>query len=133
MSAEPVERVRITSPRTVAARPRPRRSNAAEIDAQTRLGEVYVQSLIRTQLRLAAYVVLLLAGTLGVLPLVLEALPLGRFHVLGVPLPWVLLGVLVYPWLLLLAWWYVRRAERNEAAFEDLLEHRADPAGEAGP
>jgi hypothetical protein len=124
---EPLERVRITSPRTVAARSRARRSNASEIDALTRLGEVYVQSLMRAQLRLAAYVVIALAVTLGGLPLVFSLLPVGRVHLLGVPLPWLLLGVAVYPWLLVLGWWYVRRAERNEAAFEDLVERPEQP------
>lgn len=126
MSDEPIARVRITSPRTLAARSRTRRSNAAEIDAQTRLGEVYVQSLMRAQLRLAGYVVLFLAATLGLLPVLFRVLPVSHVHLFGVPLPWLLLGVVVYPWLLLLAWWYVRRAERNEAAFIDLVDRRED-------
>jgi hypothetical protein len=124
MTDEPLPRVRVASPRTVGARSRSRRSNAAEIDALTRLGEVYVQSLMRAQLRLAAYVVLMLAGTLGVLPLLFRLLPVADVHLLGVPLPWLVLGVAVYPWLIGLAWWYVRRAERNEAAFEDLVDPR---------
>lgn len=127
MTDEPIPRVRITSPRTSAARSRARRSNAAEIDELTRLGEVYVQSLIRAQLRLAGYVVLLLAATLGLLPVAFRVLPVGRVHVLGVPLPWLLLGVAVYPWLLWLARWYVRRAERNEDAFEDLVKRQDQP------
>jgi hypothetical protein len=126
VSDEPIARVRITSPRTLAARSRRRRSNAAEIDALTRLGEVYVRSLMRAQLRLAGYVVLVLAASVGLLPLLFRILPVSRLHLLGVPLPWLLLGVLVYPWLLLLAWWYVRRAERNETAFVDLVERRED-------
>ena len=127
MTDEPIPRVRITSPRTSAARSRARRSNAAEIDELTRLGEVYVQSLIRAQLRLAGYVVLLLAATLGLLPVAFRVLPVGRLHVVGVPLPWLLLGVAVYPWLLWLARWYVRRAERNEDAFEDLVKRQDQP------
>jgi hypothetical protein len=127
VSDEPAPRVRITSPRTSRTRPGPRRSNASEIDALTRLGEVYVDSLMRAQLRLAGYVVLALALTLGVLPVALRRLPLGQVHVLGAPLPWLVLGIGVYPWLLALAWWYVRRAERNEAAFEDLLERPGEP------
>jgi hypothetical protein len=127
VSDEPHPRVRVTGPRTVAARHRTRRSNAAEIDELTSLGEVYVQSLMRAQLRLAAYVVALLAVTLGALPLLLRLVPVSHVHVLGVPLPWLLLGVAVYPWLLWLAWWYVRRAERNEAAFVDLVERRDAP------
>jgi hypothetical protein len=33
----------------------------------------------------------------------------------------------VYPWLLWLARWYVRRAERNEDAFEDLVKRQDRP------
>ncbi len=123
----PTERVRITSPRTVAVRSRARRSNAAEIDELTRLGEVYVQSLMRAQLRLAAYVVVALVLSLGSLPLLFRLVPDADLHVLGVPLAWLLLGFAVYPWLLVLAWWYVRRAERNEAAFEDLVDRPESP------
>jgi hypothetical protein len=127
MSDGTPERVRITSPRTEAVRSRTRRSNAAEIDELTRLGEVYVQSLIRAQLRLASYVVIALVLTLGSLPLLFRLVPGADRHVFGVPLSWILLGFAVYPWLLVLAWWYVRRAERNEAAFEDLVDRPESP------
>lgn len=126
MTEQPATRVRITSPRTRAARSRTRRSNAAEIDALTRLGEVYVQSLVRAQLRLAVAVVVTLSATVGLLPVLFRVLPLDDVRLLGLPLPWLLLGVVVYPWLLVLAWWYVRRAERNEAAFVDLVERQED-------
>ena len=43
-------------------------------------------------------------------------------HVLGLPLPWLLLGVLVYPALVVGAWLYIRQAERNEAEFSDLVQ-----------
>ena len=43
-------------------------------------------------------------------------------HVLWIPLAWVLLGVLVYPWLLLLGVRFVRSAERNERDFVLLLQ-----------
>lgn len=123
MSDRAGERVRITSPRTGTTRSRSRRSNAAEIDAQTRLGEVYVQSLIRSQLRLALTVVLMLGVTVGLLPVLFAVSPaVRRAHLLGVPVPWLLLGAGVYPYLIWLAWWSVRRAERNEQAFEDLVE-----------
>ena len=127
MSGGPTERVRITSPRTVAVRSRARRSNVSEIDELTRLGEVYVQSLMRAQLRLASYVVVALVLTLGSLPLLFRLVPSADRHVFGVPLSWFLLGFAVYPWLLVLAWWYVRRAERNEAAFEDLFDRPESP------
>ncbi len=98
---------------------------ASEIDAQTQLGEIYVRSLIRTQLRLALGVVAVLGGTLGMLPLLFELVPwTRRVLVVGIPLPWVLLAGVVYPFLISLAWFYVRRAERNERSFRDLVGPR---------
>lgn len=113
-------RVRVTAPQRAV---RPRRSTDTEIDDQSPIGEVYMRSLIRAQLRLAASVLGVLALTVGALPLAFRHLP-GVFEVrlLGVPLSWVLLGFLVYPWLALLAWWYVRSAERNERAFTQVVE-----------
>lgn len=114
-----------------------RRRNAApdvaamsqEIDAQSMLGEALLRSLMRTQLRLAAVVLVLLAATLGSLPLLFDLVPaIRRLHVLGIPLPWLLLGVLVYPVLLGLGWFYVRYAERIEAGFVRLLSDRTEPA-----
>lgn len=115
----PSERVRVQ-----------RRRNAApdvaamsqEIDAQSQLGDALLRSLMRAQLRLAAVVLLLLGTTLGSLPLVFDVAPaVRRVHVLGIPLPWLLLGVLVYPVLLGLGWFYMRSAERNEAGFVRLI------------
>ena len=47
---------------------------------------------------------------------------LGRVTVLGVPLPWLLLGALAYPFLVAVGWRYVRGAERNERDFAELVE-----------
>lgn len=119
MSETPPPRVRVTSPR--AGHPR-RTTVASEIDAQSELGEVYMRSLMRSQLRLALGTVLVLSSTVGALPLVFNVFPAVRHaHLFGLPLPWLLLGFLVYPVLLLLAWSYVRRAERNEESFRDLV------------
>ncbi len=121
---QPPRRVRVTSPRTGATRTRVT-SVASEIDAQTRLGEVYVTSLIRSQLRLAVGVLLALALTLGALPLLFHLVPaIGRFEVLGVPAPWLLLTVVASTEIIALGWLYVRQAERNEENFSDLLEGR---------
>jgi len=115
-------RVRVTSPRTSASRPRPATA-ASEIDAQTRLGEIYISSLVRAQLRLASLVI----GAIGVfvagLPLLFWLVPsLTEKFVFGMPLPWVLLGFAVYPFLLATGWLYVRAAERNERDFTDVVE-----------
>jgi hypothetical protein len=95
---------------------------ASEIDAQSPVGEIYMRSLMRSQLKLALGVVLMLVASVGSLPLLFERSPsLRRAHLLGVPVPWLLLGFGVYPVLLALAWFYVRRAERNESAFHDMV------------
>jgi hypothetical protein len=112
-------RVRVTGPRTGHVR---RVSITSEIDAQSEVGEIYMRSLMRSQLKLALGVVVLLAGSVGSLPLVFELSPAVRHaHLLGVPVPWLVLGFGVYPVLIALAWFYVRRAERNEAAFRDMV------------
>jgi hypothetical protein len=114
------ERVRITSPRTTAGRPR-RVVVTEEIDAQTAIGEVYLRSLMRSQLRLAVWVLGLLAVTLGGLPLLFAIVPDSRqWDLLGVPFPWLALGLLVYPALVGAGWWYVRQAERTDARFAEL-------------
>ena len=117
------ERVRVTSPRTTSGRRRPPPSAAHEIDAQSQVGEVYLRSLLRAQLRLAVVVVVLLAVLVGGLPLVFWLLPqVTEQRLLGMPVAWGLLGFLVYPVLVAIGWWYVRAAERNERAFTDVVE-----------
>jgi putative solute:sodium symporter small subunit len=121
-SAPRPERVVVTSPRVGRRRPT---TIASEIDAQTTVGEVYMRSLMRIQLRLALAVVGLLAVTVGMLPLLFRVSPGVRHaHLLGVPLPWLLLGAGVYPVILVLAVLYVRRAERIEADFSDMVDRR---------
>jgi hypothetical protein len=118
----PPRRVRITSPRTTAGRQR-RVDVTSEIDAQTRLGEIYMSSLMRAQLRLAALVIAAVLLLAGGLPLSYWLFPsLDHVRVLGMPLAWVVLGFAVYPVLVLLAWFYVRAAERNERDFADMVE-----------
>ena len=118
MTSTPPERVRVTGPsrrRTPVAR-------TSDIDDETRLGGVYLGSLLREQLRLALGILVVLALLIGSLPLAFHVWPhLGAIHLLGVPLAWWLLGVLVYPTLLGLGWAYVRRAERNERDFAELV------------
>lgn len=117
-------RVRVTSPLVGAARrSSTRRPATREIDEQTGIGEVYMRSLLRIQLRLALTVLGATAVLLGGLPLLFAAAPtIADTRVLGVPLRWLLLGVLVYPLLWLACRSYVRQAERNEAEFTELLE-----------
>ncbi len=122
MSEEtPPPRVRVTGPtrRTAGRAPLPR---AREIDAATEVGDIYLASLLREQARLAALVVVTVFGVLGAVPLAFHLWPsLAERHALGMPLAWLVLGVGVYPFLLVLGWAYVRRAERNESDFAALV------------
>ncbi|TYC18949.1 DUF485 domain-containing protein [Actinomadura syzygii] len=123
-------RVLVTGPRTRAVR-RPRYPVTREIDEQTGLGEAYMRSLIRTQLRLAAGLCLVLGAVAFGLPLLFEVFPAVREQeVLGAPLPWVLLGGLIYPWFVGVGWWYVRQAERNEDDFAELVDRSERSAAE---
>ncbi len=124
-STDPEVRVRVTGPWSGQRR---RTSVASEIDARTELGDVYMRSLVRSQLRLAVGTTVVLAGTVGLLPLGFWLIePLQQTRIGGVPLAWWILGLVVYPWLVVLAVSYVRRAERNEAAFRELVDSREPP------
>lgn len=123
MAAVP-RRVSVTSPFTTAARER-RRAATQEIDDQTGVGDAYMQSLMRTQLRLALIVLGVLGAVIGVLPLLFAVIPQVReAEIAGFPLPWVVLGVLVYPVFVAIGWFYIRQAERTEHEFSDLIERR---------
>jgi hypothetical protein len=123
VSEQPPRRVRIESPRRSTVRAPTGPAVSREIDEQTHVGEVYMRALLRTQLRLALGVCLTFAVLLGVLPMLFVLQPsVSEVHVLGLPLPWLVLGVLVYPALITGAWFYVRAAERNEQDFVELVE-----------
>ena len=119
------KRVRITSPRRGAARRGPTRPATTEIDEQTGLGKVYIAALLRAQLRLTVSVLVAVAVGLGILPLLFLAVPATHELRIGlVPVPWIILGVLVYPVVALAALYYVRHAEAIERDFADLLDRR---------
>lgn len=120
MTQGPPERVRVSGP---PRRTASRRARTRDIDDQTLLGTVLMESLLRSQLRLAAVVLLPLAVVAVGLPLAFHLWPaLGDWRILGLPIAWLVLGGLIYPFLLLLGWTYVRRAERNEQDFAELLD-----------
>lgn len=126
-------RVRVTSPRTASATRRTPRPVTTEIDAQTELGEVYIRSLLRTQLRLAAGVLTLVAIGIGGLPLLFRFAPrLADVPLLGMPLAWGMLGFVVYPVLVVLGWLFVRGAEANERTFAAMVGEPDTASGERG-
>jgi hypothetical protein len=127
VSERPPERVRVTGPpRRRTTRPdRPRRS---QIDDATLVGEIYLTSLLREQLRLGLTGLAVVVLGLGIWPLLFWLSPdLAEVRLLGFPLPWVVIGFAVYPFLWLVGWWFVRAAERNEEDFAALVETRERP------
>ncbi|MFI0235944.1 hypothetical protein [Streptomyces sp. NPDC016845] len=116
--SEPRRQVVTGEPRTVhGATGPPGLRTQGEIDEQTPLGAAYVRSLMRSQLRAATAAFAVLALPVAVLPLFFGALR-------NTAVEWLVLGVGCYPFLTLIAWWYVRRAERNERDFADLVRGR---------
>lgn len=122
--SRPPERVRVTRTRRNVQSEYPR-TVREEITGDSRLGATYVSSLIRAQLQLTLGVIAAGLMTLGALPLIFALVPPVRsLSVLGVPLAWPVLGVVVYPVIVLVARWYTRAGERLEAEFNDLVSRR---------
>jgi len=128
-------RVRVTAPRSVtpnSVTPNSTpigtalnggRSAAASLDAEeeTDAGQLFVRSLIRSQLRLGLVVALGFLLIMLSFPLMLGLVPgLADSTIAGLPFDWVLLGAGIYPVIGLSAWLYVRTAARNEARYRDL-------------
>ncbi|CAL99471.1 hypothetical protein A8924_0504 [Saccharopolyspora erythraea NRRL 2338] len=94
-----------------------------ELEEQTSVGEFLVRHLMKVQMRSA----LLLAGfallVLLSLPALFYALPsLGDTVWFGMHVSWLVLGVLPYPFLVLVGYLCVRVAERHERDFIHMVE-----------
>lgn len=134
-------RVRVTAPRSVtpnsvtpnSATPNSTAANSAalnggrsaaasrEAEEETDAGQLFVRSLIRSQLRLGLVVALGFLLIMLAFPLMLGLVPgLADSTIAGLPFDWVLLGAGIYPVIGLSAWLYVRTAARNEARYRDL-------------
>jgi hypothetical protein len=112
MDSDAPKRTRVVLGEVAARRAR------ADLDDQAAVGEALVRGLMRAQLALALRLSLVVLAGLGVLPLLFVVAPsVAGVTVAGVELPWLLLGVASFPFLLLVGWAYVRWAERNEQDF----------------
>jgi hypothetical protein len=118
----PPQRVRVTSSRR-GATPMHSRPVSRDLDEQTELGDVYLDGLMRAQLRLSVAVIALTVVGLAALPITLTLVPATRtITVVGLPFPWLVLGIAVYPAAWFLARWYTRQAERIEQDFADVVD-----------
>jgi hypothetical protein len=94
-----------------------------DIQEGTGVGELLRSNLIGSQLAVALRFAVGAGLTLGLLPLLFAFFPeIGLIDVFGLRLPWLLLGFLVYPFLLGLGWWHTRTAERVEQNFADHVQ-----------
>jgi hypothetical protein len=115
------QRVRVVLGEVAARRP-PADPARADLAEQTPVGEALVKGLVRAQLALALRLSLVVLAGLGALPLLFAVAPgVGRATFLGVNLPWLLLGLLSFPFLVGVGWAYVRWAERNEDDFTAVI------------
>lgn len=106
-----------------AARARHTPGARTELTEQSQVGAALLRGLIRAQLGLALRLAAVVLVGLGGLPLFFAVAPsVARARPFGVGLPWLLLGVAAYPFLLLVGAAYVRLAQRNEADFTALVE-----------
>lgn len=118
------KRVAVRNPRGRATLPTaPGERALAELKEQTEVGEVLLRSLTRAQLMLAVRIFAVFGFFLLGLPALFATHEgLADSRVLGLPLPWLVLGAAVYPLLVLLGFLYVRQAERNERDFVEFIE-----------
>src|SRR4051794_40272716 len=87
------------------ARQRPADRAHADLAEQTAIGEALVKGLVRAQLALALRLSLVVVTGLGALPLLFAVAPrVGALEVLGLHLPWLLLGLLSFPFLVGVGW-----------------------------
>src|SRR6478735_12579359 len=91
----PPQRVRVTSSRR-GATPMHARPVSRDLDEQTELGDVYLDGLMRAQLRLCVAVIALTVAGLAALPVTLGLVPATRtITVVGGPFTWLVPGVAV--------------------------------------
>ncbi len=118
-------RVRVVAPRSLARSSPGSFPVSREVAEQTAVGEVFITSLIRSQLRLALVVASgFLLFLLGCGLLLAFAPDFSGITVATVPLPWLVLGLGIYPVIGLCAWLFVRSASRNEARYRDLVDEK---------
>lgn len=92
-------------------------------DERSEYRDVLLHSLIRAQFGLTLGFIALTVGALISLPLVVSLMPwLARKQLLGLPFSLAVLGVAVYPVLLIIGLAYTRLAERTERHFLDLVD-----------
>jgi hypothetical protein len=96
---------------------------ASDVHRRDTYGAALLHSLIRAQLAVSVSFLAIATCLLVALPLVVAVFPsVARLRVGGLPIVFVVLGIAVYPVLALLGRLYVRRAEKVESRFAELVD-----------
>lgn len=104
-----------------------------EVAEQTEFGEHLVRGLVRAQLGLALRIGLAVVLLFVAIPFIgLATDGFTRASLLGIPVNWLVLGLLPYPVLYLAGRLYIRHAEQAERDFIRIADGDAGPSG-AGP
>jgi hypothetical protein len=112
------ERQRVAHPRSLAHRVAPRRAVALELVEQTPVGEVLLADFLRQHLRLNALLASVVGGLIVITLLFFIAAPAAASTRLrGMPITWIMLGVLSYPSFALIGWQYRKRADLIDDRF----------------
>ena len=94
-----------------------------EVQEQTLVGDALVRGLVRAQLGLALRLATVVVCTVGAILLFNRVFPeLAAITVLGMRLNWLVLTVLVYPFLYGVGRLYVRLAEQAERDFVGVVD-----------
>jgi hypothetical protein len=122
--SEPVRKAERETVRFVAGPPTSRSASPGSEDlySEDEYGQTLLTSLIRAQLGATLSILLPAAALLLLYPVLAVLFPaLAEAHVIGVPLTLLVLGGGIYPPMVLLGFWYVRKSERVEQRFAGLL------------
>ena len=121
------KRVRVVAPRPAAHQPPGGYTFSHELAEQSEIGELFVRSLVRSQLRLAVVVAAGFGLILLGVAVLIELVPVtATLTIATIPLPWLLLGLGIYPVILACAALYNRAAARNERKFRELTADWAE-------
>jgi hypothetical protein len=94
-----------------------------EVAEQTTYGTVFLDDLIKRQRALSISVAFVFLAIVLSLPLLCFFLPtLTAFEIFGFNLSWLVLGILIYPFIWALAFYFVSTAEKYEEDFTRLVK-----------
>ena len=94
-----------------------------ELEEQTSVGEKLVRDLIRQQLKSAFGLAFAVLIGMCLLPITFYLVPqIGDLKILGIPIPWLVLGLAPFPILYGVGWVFRRKAERHERDFVNMVD-----------